>query len=121
MGPVRDINNSNQVISLFGNGQLGSSAIAPLGGYGINNLGQIATNAGVWTNGFLIPISIPGASFIDVHKLNDRQQVVGTFYDGTITRGFIASPVPEPGTAIAGLALIAIAALRTSRKPASGG
>ncbi|HYI92152.1 MAG TPA: hypothetical protein VEX68_01285 [Bryobacteraceae bacterium] len=118
LGHVRDINNSNQVVSLFVQGQLGSSTTTLPGGYGINNLGQIATAIGVWTNGIVIPITIPGAVQIDIHKLNDRGQVVGSFYDGANFRGFIATPIPEPGTAIVGIALLAITALRASARRA---
>ena len=119
MGPVMDINDSNELVALFAVGQLGSSTTTPPGGYGINDLGQIATSAGAWTNGVVSPILIPGAVQIDVRKLNDSGQVVGDFYDGATFRGFIATPVPEPGSAIAGAAVLAIAMLRRSTRRAS--
>ncbi len=112
MGPVRDINNSNQVVGLFGFGQLGASTIKLPGGYGVNNLGQISTTAGVLTSDGLNPLLIPGVAQIDIRKLNDRGQVVGSYFDGADFHGFIATPVPEPRCVVSGIALTLLLAAR---------
>jgi uncharacterized membrane protein len=76
---------------------------------GINNLGQIVGSYNGSGGGFLLSggvfttLDLPGSPFItEAHGINDKGEIVG-FYQtssGVIAHGFLATPVPEPGTAL---------------------
>jgi hypothetical protein len=51
-----------------------------------------------------------GVTGTTVNGLNDKGQLVGFFSDGTNVNGFLATPVPEPGT----LAMMALAGILAS-------
>jgi uncharacterized membrane protein len=75
---------------------------------GINNLGQIVGTyvlSGGTTLSFLLSDGVyhPGPSlgnFLIPYDINDNNQIVGAYYDGHSTHGFLATatanPVPEP-------------------------
>jgi probable HAF family extracellular repeat protein len=75
--------------------------------FGINDSGQIvgAFASSSRTHGFLengatlSAIDVPGAVFTNARGINDSGQIVGTFQDSSVSlqRGFLATPVPEPG------------------------
>ena len=50
------------------------------------------------TGGIFTTIDVPGATSTSAFGINDSGQIVGSFYDGTTTHGFLATPVPEPSS-----------------------
>ena len=77
--------------------------------FDINNAGQIVgdfVDAAVLGHGFLLSegnfttIDVPGSFQSFAGGVNNAGQIVGTFADDTGQHGFLATPVPEPGTLI---------------------
>ena len=95
--------------------------------HGINNAGTIVgfSNDGnhgsgfVLSNGVFTTIQVPGALDTAVYGINDAGTLVG-YYDGAdgITHAFVATPVPEPSSALlAGVAFPLIVAWARRRRP----
>jgi len=112
------INNSGQIVGNFFDGSTnhrrgfvdtaGSFTFFDVPGamitypYGINESGQIVgtffdslgQHGFVDTAGSFTTINFPGATRTDAQGINNSGQIVGYFPD----EGFLATPVPEPGT-----------------------
>ena len=100
---------------------------------GINNAGDIVgyfTDASNVTHGFIdvggiyTTIDAPNAfGSTQVLGINDIGDLVGTYVDAKdlTTRGFVASPVPEPDTlALLGVSLAGTVILRRQRSKSGG-
>jgi hypothetical protein len=68
----------------------------------LNNAGEVSggyygpTGSGIflYSHGTSTDVSVPGASSTSLNGMNNVGDLIGTFYDGTQTRNFLASPVP---------------------------
>lgn len=60
-------------------------------------------------------LAFPGASYVAPEDINGSGQIAGYFWDGTASRGFVATPsaVPEPG---AGLLMLTGVAMLSGRR-----
>jgi uncharacterized membrane protein len=52
----------------------------------------------LFSGGNYIPINVPGAMSTDAVGINGSGQIVGDYDDASGGHGFLATPVPEPGT-----------------------
>src|SRR5581483_10498525 len=117
------INSSGQVVGdYFGDGRLRGFLLSggtfltfdvfgstQTTGFGVNDLGQVVGrySAGASVHGFLLSdgefttLDFPGAAgFSSAEGINAAGQVVGVYQDaGGRFHGFLATPVPQPGTA----------------------
>jgi hypothetical protein len=75
--------------------------------HGINNHGDIAGFASpsldiihgfVLHDGVYSRVDAPGAVMTELEGINDRDQLVGTAVLRATSYGFLATPVPEPGS-----------------------
>jgi probable HAF family extracellular repeat protein len=92
---------------------------------GINNAGQIvgyyylSGNHGfLLSGGVYTTIDFPGATGTDITGINNAGQIVGAYSDGSGTHGFLATPVPEPGTftlTLLGVGTLGVCRLRKRR------
>jgi len=144
------INNSGQIVGdfydggpnrgfLYSGGSFTTIAV-PGASYtfarGINDAGEIVGSyfdAAMNLYGFLekggsfTTINVPGAQFTAASGINDGGEITGTFQDASGVHGFVATPVPEPGSltltapAVFLMGLFALARRRgigmTQRKP----
>jgi uncharacterized membrane protein len=59
------------------------------------------THGFLWTGDGYIPLDVPDSHDTQAYGINDRGQIVGAFVDAEgLRQGFVATPVPEPGTLI---------------------
>jgi probable HAF family extracellular repeat protein len=53
----------------------------------------------LWTGDRYVTLDVPDSSGTHAYGINDRGQIVGAFVDAEgLRQGFVATPVPEPGT-----------------------
>lgn len=119
---ANDINSAGQIVGFYidaGGGFVGFlrspggnySTFSVLPGvidtfpYGINDAGQIVgVYSGGSPHGFLLSggtlttIDVPGAIYTEALGINSLGQIVGDFADASGVHGFIATPIPEPGS-----------------------
>ncbi len=78
--------------------------------WGINNAGQIVGNGFVFKDGTFEIIQFPGALSTSPMGINDAGQIVGSYIGSDFhVHGFLATPVPEPGSL--GLLVLGVLAL----------
>jgi probable HAF family extracellular repeat protein len=115
------INDSGQIVGSYGDSTRDNGFLYSAGSFtainvpgamntgagGINNSGQIVgsfTNFSFVASGFLdtagslTTINVPGAFNTRASGINNSGQIVGTYIAGSGSHGFLATPVPEPGT-----------------------
>ena len=91
--------------------------------FAINNAGVIVGSTLGPPSGFLFdgsstftPLDYPGSATTIAYGVNDGGDLVGAFYDPSVVglyRGFLATPVPEPGSlSLLVVGVVACAALR---------
>lgn len=122
---VFGINNTGEIVGSFAShgflksGSSFTQLDVPGGPYseaiGINDSGEIILDNG--SDGYLLAgssltrIDVPGAMFTQLNGINDAGQIVGDFVDANgADHGFLATPVPEPGSfLLAGISLLILA------------
>lgn len=138
---VSGINNSGEIVGQFidatGNhGYLNNAgtftSINALGSVfftsamGINDGGQIVGRYldAMGSHGFLdnagtlTSITVPGALSTEALGINDHGQIVGLYVDAAGVHGFLATPLPEPSSAILlACGLAGLAGWRFRKKP----
>ncbi|NRF71466.1 PEP-CTERM sorting domain-containing protein [Aquincola sp. S2] len=101
------------------------------GAFGLNDLGAIVGWYGegdelsgyLWADGSFVPIEPPATLYAQASDINNAGVIAGTYADAAgVIHGFVATPVPEPGSfVLATLGLGVAAALRRRRTGAPQG